>query len=88
MSNSDKPIAWVQLGPWLSGTKWPDDCFAAAENDIPDATPLYLSPSLTADEREAVELSRDFCAAQGEHRLAEVLSALLARAAKEGQGSE
>jgi len=87
MSNSDKPIAWVQLGPWLSGIEWPGDCFAAAESDIPDATPLYLSPTLTEDEREAVELSRDFCEAQGERRLADVLSGLLARSAARKDGT-
>ena len=47
------------------------------------AAPPAAGPALTEDEREAVELSRDFCEAQGERRLADVLSGLLALAAKE-----
>ena len=61
---------------------WADAMLAARGDKTP--APPAAGPTLTDAERVAVEASRGFCEARREYWIADMLSHLLARAAKEG----
>ncbi len=53
-AKKQKPVAWVNLKAWKSGSFWPDDCFS--ENELETVnTPLYTSPPDLAEARELLE---------------------------------
>jgi|GEM_PF-2745967 len=39
-----EPVAYVMLDSWLTGKRWPDDCFMDCNNPLDEATPLYTHP--------------------------------------------